>query len=92
MIKWMAIAMLSANGLLQEADPARKFIEQMDEAPAEKRVPNWDQTRSLMARVAPKVGDEAPDFELPTLNGKQTVRLAKHKGEKPVVLVFGSFT
>ena len=77
---------------LQDADPAKKFIEQMNKAPAEKRVPNWDQTKKLMARVAPKVGDEAPDFSLPTLDGKQTVKLSQHKGDRPVVLIFGSFT
>ena len=77
---------------MQEMDPARKFIDQMDKAPPEKRVPNWEQTKALMTRVAPKVGDEAPDFSLPTLDGKQTVKLSQHQGDRPVVLVFGSFT
>lgn len=77
---------------LQDADPAKKFIEQMDKVPAEKRPPNWDQTKALMARRAPKVGDQAPDFSLSALDGKQTVKLSQHKGEKPVVLIFGSFT
>ena len=46
----------------------------------------------------PKVGDEAPDFELPfaTKDGKvaegRNVRLSSFKGEKPVALIFGSYT
>jgi len=37
-------------------------------------------------------GDPAPDFQLPTLDHKQSVRLASFRGSKPVVLVFGSYT
>lgn len=77
---------------MQDADPASKFIEQMDKAPPEKRVPNWEQTKALMARVAPALGEPAPDFSLPTLDGRRTVTLSQHRGERPVVLVFGSFT
>ncbi len=41
---------------------------------------------------APKVGDEAPDFELPVLDGKgATVRLSELRG-RPVALIFGSYT
>ena len=39
-----------------------------------------------------KVGDEAPDFSLPALDKKSTVRLSAFRGQKPVVLVFGSYT
>lgn len=78
--------------IVDSVDPAKKFIDQMDKALPEKRVPNWEQTKALMSRVAPKVGEQAPDFSLPTLDGKETVKLSQHKDEKPVVLVFGSFT
>ncbi|MCH7998997.1 MAG: redoxin domain-containing protein [Chloroflexi bacterium] len=41
---------------------------------------------------APNVGDEAPDFELPVLDGKgATVRLSELRG-RPVALIFGSYT
>jgi hypothetical protein len=40
----------------------------------------------------PKVGDAAPDFTLKTADGKESVRLSKLIGPKPVVLVFGNFT
>ncbi len=40
----------------------------------------------------PRVGAAAPDFTLKTPDGKETVRLSKLTGPKPVVLVFGNFT
>ena len=47
--------------------------------------------RDLMtAKVAE--GDVAPDFELPSLDGERTVRLAELRAERPVALVFGSYT
>jgi glyoxylase-like metal-dependent hydrolase (beta-lactamase superfamily II) len=38
------------------------------------------------------VGDAAPDFVLPTPDRSRTVTLSKEWREKPVVLVFGSYT
>lgn len=40
---------------------------------------------------APKVGDLAPDFELPAARGDGRVHLSSLRG-RPVVLIFGSFT
>ena len=37
-------------------------------------------------------GDAAPDFDLETLDRKARVRLSSFRGEKPVVLIFGSYT
>ena len=39
-----------------------------------------------------KIGDTAPDFDLHTVDKKSRVRLSQHRGERPVVLVFGSYT
>jgi len=39
-----------------------------------------------------KVGDPAPDFSLQTLDKKSRVQLSSFRGERPVVLVFGSYT
>ena len=38
------------------------------------------------------VGDPAPDFTLPTHDHQATVTLSSFRGQKPVVLVFGSYT
>jgi len=40
----------------------------------------------------PKVGQEAPDFELMTADGEQSFRLSSFQGKRPVVLIFGSHT
>ncbi|HEX6813291.1 MAG TPA: hypothetical protein VF384_16850 [Planctomycetota bacterium] len=40
----------------------------------------------------PKVGSVAPDFELPLLGSKETVRLSSLRGKLPVALIFGSYT
>ncbi len=42
--------------------------------------------------LAPKAGDMAPGFELSDVNGESPVRLSDFRGQKPVALVFGSFT
>jgi hypothetical protein len=43
-------------------------------------------------RGALHVGDEAPDFTLSTHDHKGHVALSSFKGNRPVVLVFGSYT
>jgi peroxiredoxin len=43
-------------------------------------------------RKAPKAGDMAPDFTLSDITGKESVRLSDFRGQKPVALVFGSYT
>ncbi len=42
--------------------------------------------------TAPKPGEEAPDFELKTADGKGSIRLSSFRGKKPVVLIFGCFS
>ncbi len=37
-------------------------------------------------------GDPAPQFSLATLDRTSRVSLAEHRGARPVVLVFGSYT
>jgi hypothetical protein len=39
-----------------------------------------------------KAGDIAPDFTVKTLDSRTPVRLASLWADKPVVLVFGSYT
>jgi hypothetical protein len=39
-----------------------------------------------------QVGDEAPDFSLPSHDRADRVSLSAFRGHRPVVLVFGSYT
>ena len=39
-----------------------------------------------------RVGDAAPDFVLPALDGSGVVQLSSEFRDRPVVLVFGSYT
>ncbi|MDX2151133.1 MAG: hypothetical protein SFV54_10390 [Bryobacteraceae bacterium] len=39
-----------------------------------------------------KTGDAAPDFTLPTVDRTEQVRLSEVWRERPVVLIFGSYT
>ncbi len=41
---------------------------------------------------APKAGEPAPDFTLSNIEGTETITLSDFRGEKPVALVFGSYT
>ncbi len=41
---------------------------------------------------APRIGDQAPTFNLKSLDGKSETNLADFAGKKPVVLYFGSYT
>jgi len=59
------------------------------------RVPtaNVIRDRNAPAATLPKVGDKAPDFELPMLGTKDTkVKLSSFAGKQPVALIFGSWT
>ncbi len=48
----------------------------------------WTQARA----GALHPGDAAPDFVLPTYDKSAHVQLASFRGDRPVVLVFGSYT
>lgn len=49
----------------------------------------WQQEHDALA---PKVGDPSPGFELRDVTGEYHVRLSDFQNEKPVALIFGSFT
>ena len=69
--------------------------EQLHHDPSPMTGERFAQLREAMAQreeSAPAVGDEAPEFELPVLDGKgATMRLSELRG-KPVALIFGSYT
>ena len=68
------------------------YIKMVDAKPADQRPPDWENTRRLIQRPAPKVGDIAPDFSLPILDQKMSLTRSTYQADKPLVLVFGSFT
>jgi hypothetical protein len=39
-----------------------------------------------------EAGQPAPDFALKTVDGGSTVRLSSFRGQRPAVLIFGSYT
>ena len=43
-------------------------------------------------RLAPKTGDVAPDFVLRDINGQNLLAPSNFRNQKPVALIFGSFT
>lgn len=56
-------------------------------APANAGLADWLPRR----RIAPAVGSVAPDFELRGLRSRETIRLSSLR-ERPVALIFGSYT
>lgn len=50
--------------------------------------PLWMRARAGQIRT----GEAAPDFALPLLDHSGAVRLSSFRGDRPVVLVFGSYT
>lgn len=50
--------------------------------------PLWNIARKGSTRV----GQLAPDFELSTVDRSRVVRLSSFRGDRPVALVFGSYT
>ena len=49
-------------------------------------------SQKLLDAQAPKAGDLAPDFTLSDVSGTESVTLSDFRDEKPVALVFGSYT
>lgn len=43
-------------------------------------------------QLAPKAGDMAPDFTLQNIAGTEITTLSDSRGQKPVALIFGSYT
>ncbi len=43
-------------------------------------------------KAGPKIGDQAPDFELKFLDAEKTFKLSDNFGKRPTVLIFHSFT
>jgi hypothetical protein len=68
------------------------FVHQIDSTTPDQRPPDWETTKSLIRRPAPRVGEVAPDFSLETLDHASTLTRSTFQAGKHLVLVFGSFT
>lgn len=73
--------MAAVQTVMSGVTEAKKVPERPVEQPAARRRPP-----SL------KVGDFAPTFKLKALDGKSETDMAAFRGDKPVVLIFGSYT
>jgi hypothetical protein len=71
--------------------PAREMLEAVGDGLT-------DVARQAMEAVAqrdemgPHAGDVPPDFNLKLMGSEDRVRLSSFKGQKPVALIFGSYT
>ena len=84
---------MMAGGLMSGCmDPVEQFITKTDALPPSEQPPNWEETRRRMRRPAPVVGASAPDFSLPTVDGSETITRSQFHRDRPLVLIFGSFT
>jgi hypothetical protein len=89
-----AYAALFTVVLVAMSQPPKRFGQFMKHAPQAliwaalpgQRMWLWARSGSLQE------GDAAPDFTLSTYDHQSRVVLASHRGQRPVVLVFGSYT
>ena len=42
--------------------------------------------------MGPRTGDVPPDFDLKRMGSEERVQLSRFKGQRPVALIFGSYT
>jgi hypothetical protein len=98
-VGWTAAGLAVAYGIAAGAlylamrQPPEKFGAIMSRVPMATMMvlpfePLWMSARGGVLRV----GDVAPDFALPTLDRSRVVKLSEELRERPVVLVFGSYT
>lgn len=86
----VSIALASVLGLL--ALPALGRAQTTEpKAPPEASAEAQGDESAARAK-APAAGEQAPDFTLATLDGKKKITLSSFRGNKPVILIFGSYT
>ena len=57
----------------------------------EEALKDMEEAKDLTGEGGPEVGEDAPDFTLTGLDGKE-VTLSSLRGKTPVILIFGSCT
>ena len=70
---------------------ARQVLESQRDSLSPKQIEAMEAT---VARdeTGPKVGEQPPDFSLKRLGSNDRVQLSDFRGQRPVALVFGSYT
>jgi len=69
------------------------FVDRQDLGAVRVRARAVARAGETKAQRLPRPGDVAPDFELPMLGMKgETVKLSSFAGDRPVALIFGSYT
>jgi hypothetical protein len=84
---WLQVCTNQEQWVLDREKPMLQFIQRSWRHRRQESV--W---QARYDRLAPKVGDQAPDFELVDAAGERLVRLSDFGGRAPVALIFGSFT
>jgi len=101
-LKWLGIALAGMIAVYAAAtaglyaamrQPPERFGAIMSKVPSMAMMvlpfrPLWMSARA--GRLS--IGDVAPDFVLPTLDHSRTVKLSDEYRERPVALIFGSYT
>ena len=83
----LLLAMAGGQAVAQDEDNEERRSRREQRAS-----PSHGRERMMRDDGAPKVGDVAPAFTLKSLDGKSETDLASFKGQKPVLLFFGSYT
>jgi hypothetical protein len=94
LVALVAYVLLAASVTAAMLQPPARFGQIMKYVPAPlvwgllpgPRIWMWARSGTLAE------GDRAPDFTLQTADRKGTVTLSSHRGQRPVVLIFGSYT
>ena len=89
-LAWVAFVVLAWRAMSQGPEAIGRFMAAVP-GPAYFVMPFetlWNHTRAGHLQV----GDLAPDFELPRHDGDGLVRLSDFRDNRPVVLIFGSYT
>jgi hypothetical protein len=89
-VAWVAFVGLAWRAMSQGPEAIGRFMAAVP-GPAYFVLPFeslWNRTRAGSLQV----GDPAPDFELPRHDGTGRVRLSDFRDNRPVVLIFGSYT
>lgn len=89
----MVYAMLLAGLFIAMRQTPTEFGSMMSKLPmVSMMVLPFESLWSIARAGVLKAGDPAPDFRLQTYDKSSLVQLSSFRGDRPVVLIFGSYT